>query len=56
LKTKRDWLIAQIATLTFGMDGVMMTSCKNDFFGKIPTGILMYVSMVFMFILPKIDH
>ncbi|MCO6161428.1 O-antigen ligase [Flavobacterium sp. NRK F7] len=55
-KLKDEWLKAQIAALTCGMAGIMMASYGNGVFGQMPTGILMYVGMVFMFISPKIDH
>lgn len=55
-KLKDDWLKAQITALTCGMAGIMMASYGNGVFGQMPTGILMYVSMVFMFISPKIDQ
>lgn len=55
-KLKDEWLKAQIAALTCGMAGIMMASYGNGVFGQMPTGILMYVGMVFMFISPKIDR
>ena len=55
-KIKDDWLKAQIAALTCGMAGIMMASYGNGVFGQMPTGMLMYVSMVFMFISPQIDQ
>jgi len=55
-KLKDDWLKAQIAALTCGMAGIMMASYGNGVFGQMPTGMLMYVSMVFMFIAPKIEQ
>ena len=55
-KIKDDWLKAQIAAITCGMAGIMMASYGNGVFGQMPTGMLMYVSMVFMFISPKIDQ
>ena len=55
-KLKDEWLKAQIAALTCGMAGIMMASYGNGVFGQMPTGILMYVGMVFMFIAPKIDE
>lgn len=54
-KIKDDWLKSQIAALVCGMAGIMMASYGNGVFGQMPTGILMYVSMVFMFISPKMD-
>ncbi len=55
-KLKDDWLKAQITALTCGMAGIMMASYGNGVFGQMPTGMLMYVSMVFMFISPQIDQ
>jgi hypothetical protein len=55
-KLKDDWLKAQIAALTCGMAGIMMASYGNGVFGQMPTGMLMYVGMVFMFISPQIDR
>ena len=48
-------LKVQITALTCGMAGIMMASYGNGVFGQMPTGILMYVTMVFLFISPKID-
>ncbi|NAS32696.1 O-antigen ligase domain-containing protein [Flavobacteriaceae bacterium R38] len=45
----------QITALTCGMAGIMMASYGNGVFGQMPTGILMYVGMVFMFIAPQLD-
>ena len=45
----------QITALTCGMAGIMLASYGNGVFGQMPTGILMYVTMVFMFISPKLD-
>ena len=55
-RIKDDWLKAQIAALTCGMAGIMMASYGNGVFGQMPTGMLMYVSMVFMFIAPQLDR
>jgi len=55
-KLKDDWLKAQITALTCGMAGIMMASYGNGVFGQMPTGMLMYVSMVFMFVSPQIDQ
>jgi len=55
-KIKDDWLKAQITALTCGMAGIMMASYGNGVFGQMPTGMLMYVGMVFMFVSPKIDQ
>lgn len=49
-------LKVQITALTCGMAGIMMASYGNGVFGQMPTGILMYITMVFMFLSPKIDE
>ncbi|WP_242118882.1 O-antigen ligase family protein [Aestuariivivens sediminicola] len=54
-KLKDDWLKVQISALVCGMAGIMMASYGNGVFGQMPTGILMYVGMVFMFISPQLD-
>ena len=55
-RLKDDWLKTQIIALTCGMAGIMMASYGNGVFGQMPTGMLMYVSMVFIFISPKLDQ
>ena len=55
-KIKDDWLKGQITALTCGMAGIMLASYGNGVFGQMPTGIIMYVSMVFMFLGPEIDQ
>lgn len=55
-KLKDDWLKVQITALVCGMAGIMMASYGNGVFGQMPTGILMYVGMVFMFMAPKLDQ
>ena len=54
-KLKDDWLKVQITALVCGMAGIMMASYGNGVFGQMPTGILMYVGMVFMFLSPQLD-
>lgn len=51
-----EGLKGQITALTCGMAGIMLASYGNGVFGQMPTGMIMYVSMVFMFISPKIDQ
>jgi hypothetical protein len=46
----------QIAALVCGMAGIMLASYGNGVFGQFPTGILMYVGMVFIFLAPKWDE
>ena len=52
-KIKDDWLKGQITALVAGMAGIMMASYGNGVFGQFPTGILMYLGMVFMFVAPQ---
>jgi O-antigen ligase len=55
LRIKNVDLKVQITALTCGMAGIMIASYGNGVFGQMPTGILMYVTMTFIFISPKID-
>ncbi|WP_104813014.1 O-antigen ligase family protein [Aureitalea marina] len=52
-KIKDPWLNTQITALVCGMAGIMAASYGNGVFGQFPTGILMYLGMVFMFLAPK---
>ncbi|MEM9679646.1 MAG: O-antigen ligase domain-containing protein [Bacteroidota bacterium] len=55
-KLKDHNLKVQITAMTCGMAGIMMASYGNGVFGQMPTGILMYITMVFMFISPQLDQ
>jgi cell division protein FtsW (lipid II flippase) len=55
-KLKDDWLKVQILALTCGMAGIVAASYGNGVFGQMPTGIIMYIGMVFIFISPKWDQ
>jgi len=55
-KIRDDWLKGQITALVCGMAGIMLASYGNGVFGQFPTCLLMYTSMVFMFIAPKLDR
>lgn len=54
-KIQNPDLKTQITALTCGMAGIMMASYGNGVFGQMPSGILMYITMVFLFIAPKLD-
>ena len=54
-KIRDNNLKVQITAIACGMAGIMMASYGNGVFGQMPTGILMYITMVFMFIAPQID-
>ena len=51
-KIKDPWLKSQIIALVSGMAGIIVASYGNGIFGQFPTGILMYLGMVFIFIAP----
>ncbi|MFI2743097.1 O-antigen ligase family protein [Zhouia sp. PK063] len=55
-RLKDPWVKGQITALTCGMAGIMAASYGNGVFGQFPTGILMYVGMVFIFLSPKWDQ
>ena len=55
VRIKNADLKVQITALTCGMAGIMIASYGNGVFGQMPTGILMYATMTFIFISPKID-
>ena len=52
-KIRDHSLKIQVTALTCGMAGIMLASYGNGVFGQMPTGIIMYVSMVCMFNAPK---
>lgn len=55
-KLKDSNLRVQIMAITCGMAGIMMASYGNGVFGQMPSGILMYITMVFMFISPQLER
>ena len=44
-----------IGSLTAGIFGIMVTSYANEILGQFPTGIIIYMSMAFIFISPSLD-
>lgn len=54
-RIKDEQLRGQLAALVCGMFGIMAASYGNGVFGQFPTCILMYTSMAFMFMAPRID-
>jgi O-antigen ligase len=54
-KIRDHSLKIQVTALTCGMAGIMLASYGNGVFGQMPTGVIMYVSMVVMFASPKMD-
>lgn len=54
-RIRNDGLKIQMIALLSGIVGIMMASYGNGVFGQMPTGILMYGSMTFLFLAPRID-
>ena len=48
-------LRGQMVAIISGIFGIMLSSYGNGVFGQMPTGLLMYSSMVFIFLSPKYD-
>ena len=42
--------------LTAGLGGIMAASYGNGILGQQPTGILLYFSMAYIFLAPKLEH
>ncbi len=49
-------LKAQLSALVCGMFGIMVASYGNGVLGQMPTGIIMYSSMAFLFLSKKLDE
>lgn len=54
-KLKDPWVKAQLAALASGFFGVMVASYGNAIFGQMPTVIILYSTMAFLFMAPKFD-
>ena len=54
LKDKR--LRGLTAGLLAGIAGIVVASYANEIFGQIPTGVIMYMSMSFVFLAPSYDR
>jgi len=46
----------KIMALTAGLGGIMVASYGNGILGQQPTGILLYFSMAYIFLAPKLEH
>lgn len=55
-KIRDDWVRAQMSALVCGMFGVMVASYGNGILGQMPTGILIYSGMGFLFLARKFDE
>ena len=49
-------LFGILSALTCGIVGIMAASYGNGVFGQLPTGIIIYISMAFIFLGPKLDQ
>jgi cell division protein FtsW (lipid II flippase) len=54
-KIRDDWVKSQMSALVCGMLGIMVASYANSVLGQLPTGILMYSSIGFLFLGRKFD-
>jgi hypothetical protein len=54
-KIRDDWVRAQMSALVCGMFGIMVASYGNGILGQMPTGILMYSTMGYLFLSRKFD-
>lgn len=55
-KIRDDWVKAQMSALVCGILGIMAASYGNGVLGQMPTGLLMYSSMAFLFMSNKFDR
>lgn len=55
-KLKDPWIKAQMAALVSGLFGIMVASYGNAIFGQMPTVIILYVSMAYLFLAEKFDR
>ena len=55
-KIRDDWIRAQMSALVCGILGIMAASYGNGVLGQMPTGLLIYSSMAFLFMSEKLDR
>lgn len=54
-KIRNDWLKSRLIALVCGYFGIMIASYGNGVLGQMPTGIIIYMSMAFLFMGEKFD-
>jgi len=54
-KVRNDWLKFRLIALVCGYAGIMAASYGNGVLGQMPTGIIIYMSMAFLFMAEKFD-
>ena len=55
-KLKDPWVKTQMAALVSGFFGIMVASYGNAIFGQMPTVIILYSTMAFLFLAKKLDR
>ena len=55
-KIRDDWVRAQMSALAAGLFGIMAASYGNGVLGQIPTGLLIYSTMAYLFLSKKLDQ
>lgn len=55
-KVRNDWLKFRLIALVCGYFGIMVASYGNGVLGQMPTGIIIYMSMAFLFMGEKFDN
>ena len=55
-KIRDDWIRGATTAMACGMLGIMVASYGNGVLGQFPTGVMIYTSMAFMFLSPKMDE
>ena len=55
-KIRDDWIKSQMSALAAGYFGIMVASYGNGVLGQIPTGLLIYSSMAYLFLSRKLDE
>ena len=54
-KIRNDWLKFRMIAIICGYFGIMAASYGNGVLGQMPTGIIIYMSMAFLFMSEKFD-
>lgn len=54
-KIKDEWLKAHMVALASGMFGIIVASYGNEILAQMPTGLIMYSSMVYLLIAEKLE-
>ena len=55
-KIRDDDIKTKLSALVSGLFGVMVASYANGVLGQMPTGIIIYMSMAFLFLSKELDQ